>query len=139
VEELQAVAGLFPSPWCASSSRVWQTQQQAAHLTPLHKLLITPWLGSIHPSNVQYTQPTNNGNFSALYTPVVKLISGVVGRQFFGSGSRTRCIFDPWIWDLGSGRGFLGSRIWDPDLVSQIPDPKPILLRAVVDSGIQDR
>jgi hypothetical protein len=77
----------------------------------------------------------NTGNFSALYNPVVKLISGVVGRQFCGSGSRTRCIFDPWICDLGSGRGFLGSRIWDPDLVSKIPDPKPILLRAVFDSG----
>ncbi len=59
VEELQAVAGLFPFPWRASSSRVWQPQQQAAHVTPLHKLY-HPCLGSIYTSKVhllnQYCQ-----------------------------------------------------------------------------------
>jgi hypothetical protein len=39
--------------------------------------------------------------------------------QCCGSGSGIRCIFDPWIRDLGSGIDFF--RI--PDLGSQIPSP----------------
>ncbi len=41
-------------------------------------------------------------------------------------GSGIRCLFDPWIRDLGSGIGFF--RIPDPG--SRIPDPKTIFLRA---------
>jgi hypothetical protein len=37
--------------------------------------------------------------------------------QCCGSGSRIRCLFDPWIQDTGSGIGFF-----------RIPDPKPIFL-----------
>jgi hypothetical protein len=47
-------------------------------------------------------------------------------RQCCGSGSGIRCLFDPWILDLGSGIGFF----WIPDPGSRIPDPKPIFLRA---------
>ncbi len=43
----------------------------------------------------------------------------IPNKQRCGSGSGIRCLFDPWIRDLGSGIGFF--RI--PDLGSRIPNP----------------
>ncbi len=103
--ELQAVAGLFPSPWRASSSRGRQPQQRAAHLTPLHKLN-HPCLGSIHPGYVHFLNQYCQFLYFLHHSSRALMRErerGIVGRQCCGFGSRIRDQVPFWPLDLGSG------------------------------------